>query len=52
MPANMDLDSGDNTVSFTTAGNLTQTEDCPADVFATFNEVEAKFGNATIPEIK
>ena len=35
--ANMDLDSGDNTVSFTTAGNLTQTEDCPADVFATFN---------------
>jgi hypothetical protein len=35
--ANMDLDSGDNTVSFTTAGSLTQTEDCPANVFATFN---------------
>ena len=35
--SNMDLDSGDNTVSFTTAGNLTQTEDNPSDVFATMN---------------
>jgi hypothetical protein len=35
--ANMDLDSGDNNVSFTTTGNLTQTVDTPSNVFSTFN---------------
>jgi hypothetical protein len=28
------------------------TSDDAKDVFATFNEVEAKFGNALIPEIR
>ena len=35
--ANMDLDSGDNNVSFTTTGNLTQTVDTPSNNFPTFN---------------
>ena len=28
------------------------TSDDPKDVFATFDEVEEKFGNSTIPEIR
>ena len=33
----MDKDSGDNTLSFTTTGTLTQTEDTPSNNFATLN---------------
>jgi len=35
--ANMDLDSGDNNLTFTTSGTLTQTQDSPSNVFATLN---------------
>ena len=35
--SNMDLDSSSNGHTFTTSGNLTATEDCPSDVFATMN---------------
>jgi hypothetical protein len=35
--ANMDLDSGSNNVSFTTSGNLLQTQDNPSHVFCTWN---------------
>ena len=35
--SNMDLDSGSNSVSFTTSGTLTQTKDCPSNNFATLN---------------
>jgi len=45
--ANMDLDSGDNTVSFTTAGSLTQTEDCPSNVFCTMNPLFPMGSNVT-----
>ena len=38
--ANMDLDSGDNNVSFTTTGNLTQTIDTPSNNFATLNPLD------------
>ena len=36
---NLDLDSGDNNLTFTTSGNLTQTEDCPSNVFVTMNRL-------------
>ena len=35
---NMDLDSGDNNLSFTTSGNLLQTQDNPSNVFCTWND--------------
>ena len=35
--SNMDLDSSSNALTFTTNGTLTKTEDCPSNVFATWN---------------
>jgi hypothetical protein len=46
--ANMDLDSGDNNVSFTTTGNLTQTVDTPSNVFATLNALDTYYANGTL----
>jgi hypothetical protein len=46
--ANMDLDSGDNNVSFTTTGNLTQTVDTPSNVFATLNPLMLYPGNTVL----
>ena len=37
--SNMDLDSSSNALTFTTSGNLTATEDCPSDNFATLNNL-------------
>ena len=37
---NMDLDSGDNNVSLTTTGTLTQNVDTPSNNFATFNPLD------------
>ena len=37
---NMDLDSGDNNVSLTTSGTLTQNVDTPSNNFATFNPLK------------
>ena len=37
--ANMDLDSGDNNLTFTTSGTLTQTKDTPSNNFATLNRL-------------
>ena len=34
---NLDLDSGDNNLTFTTSGTLTQTQDNPSNIFATLN---------------
>ena len=45
--ANMDLDSGSNNISFSTSGTLTQTEDCPDNVFATMNPLNAFYTNDT-----
>ena len=39
--ANMDLDSGDNNLTFTTSGTLTQTKDTPSNNFATLNSLTA-----------
>ena len=52
--ANMDLDSSTNNHSFTTAGTLTKTEDCPSNVFCTINQLSNKIafslanGNTTL----
>ena len=51
--SNMDLDSSSNALTFTTNGTLTNTEDCPSNVFATWNPLGAtaisyKNGNNTI----
>ena len=51
--SNMDLDSSSNALTFTTNGTLTKTEDCPSNVFATWNPLGAtaisyKNGNNTI----
>ena len=39
--SNMDLDSSSNALTFTTNGTLTKTEDCPSNVFATWNPLGA-----------
>jgi len=44
---NMDLDSGSNNITFTTSGTLTQTQDCPSNVFATYNPLDNYFANST-----
>ena len=36
----MDLDSGSNNLSFTTSGNLLQTQDNPSNVFCTWNHLK------------
>ena len=36
--ANLDLDSGTNNLSFTTSGNLLQSQDNPSNVFCTWND--------------
>lgn len=38
--ANMDLDSGDNNLTFTTSGTLTQTQDNPSNNFAVLNRLD------------
>ena len=38
--SNMDLDSGSNTVTFTTSGTVTQTQDCPSHNFCTLNPMQ------------
>ena len=35
--SNLDLDSGGNTLTFSTTGSPTQTLDCPSNNFATWN---------------
>jgi|TARA_B100001094_G_scaffold52759_1_gene48222 hypothetical protein len=46
--ANMDLDSGSNNLTLSTTGNLTQTEDCPSNVFATMNPLNFQADGYTI----
>ena len=52
--SNMDLDSSSNGHVLTTSGSLTKTEDCPDNVFATFNSISNKSsvtfanGNTTV----
>ena len=43
--SNMDLDSGDNTNTFTTAGTLTATKDNPSNNFCTMNPLEKNTNN-------
>ena len=43
---NLDLDSGSNSVSFTTSGTLTQTKDCPSNNFATLNLLDEDSGTS------
>jgi hypothetical protein len=45
--ANLDLDSGNNNVSFTTSGTLTKTEDNPSNVFATLNPLQIPMPSET-----
>jgi len=45
---NLDLDSGSNSVSFTTSGTLTQTKDCPSNNFATLNPLNVQSTGYTI----
>jgi hypothetical protein len=48
--SNMDLDSGDNNLTFTTSGNLIQTVDTPSNNFATFNPLwRARVNNIDLP---
>jgi len=44
---NMDLDSGDNNVSLTTTGTLTQNVDTPSNNFATMNPLDNHFAGGT-----
>jgi hypothetical protein len=44
---NSTTDHSGNSASFTTSGTLTKTEDCPSNVFATFNPL-ATFANITL----
>ena len=44
---NLDLDSGGNTLSFSTSGTPTQTQDCPANNFSTLNPAD-KWGSSTV----
>ena len=44
--SNMDLDSGSNSVSFTTSGTLLQTKDCPSHNFATLNSLVRSSGGS------
>ena len=51
--SNLDLDSGDNTLTFSTTGSPTQTLDCPSNNFATWNKEIANMdtltnGNTTV----
>ena len=45
--SNMDLDSGDNNLTFTTSGNLIQTVDTPSNVFATMNPLDNYYFGGT-----
>ena len=44
---NMDLDSSSNNLTFSTNGTLTKTEDCPSNVFATWNPLDNYYAAST-----
>jgi len=45
---NMDLDSGDNNLTFSTSGTLTQNVDTPSNNFATWNALDNYYASATL----
>ena len=46
--SNLDLDSGDNTLTFSTTGSPTQTLDCPSNNFATWNPLDNYYPAMTL----